>query len=144
MRKNHLKLSEQEHSYLTILTTSGQSKARKIRRARTLLLLHEGKTMTAVSEILDFSYPSLLSLKKKFWTSGLKCLEEKCRSGCPPIIDGRQRSKITTLVCSSPPLGYARWSLRLLADRVVELNLVEAISHHQVGVLFKKTNFNRI
>lgn len=144
MRKNHLKLNEQEHRYLTILTTSGQSKARKIRRARTLLLLHEGKTMTVVSAILDFSYPSVLGLKKKFLESGLKCLEEKCRAGRPPIIDGRQRAGITALACSTPPSGYARWSLRLLADRAVQLNLVEAISHNQVGVLLKKTNFNRI
>ena len=144
MRKNHLKLNEQEHRYLTGLTTAGQSKARKIRRARTLLLLHEGKTMTGVSEILDFSYPSVLGLKKKFLESGLKCLEEKCRAGRPPIIDGRQRAGITALACSTPPPGYARWSLRLLADRVVQLNLVEAISHNQIGILLKKTNFSRI
>lgn len=144
MRKNHLKLNEQEHRYLTTLTTSGQSSARKIRRARTLLPLHQSKTMTDVSEILDFSYPSVLGLKKKFLESGLNCLEENSRAGRPPIIDGRQRARITALACSTPPSGYARWSLRLLADRVVELNLVEAISHNQIGILLKKTNFSRI
>ena len=80
MRKEHLKLTENEHGYLTTLMTSGQSKARKLTRARTLLLLHQGKTMVDVSKLLDFSYPRVIQLKKTFLKNGLKCLEEKPRS----------------------------------------------------------------
>lgn len=144
MRKAHLKLKENEQSYLTTLTTSGQLKARKFKRATTLLLLHQGKTMAEVAKLLIFSYPSIIALKQNFLKNGLLCLEEKPRAGRPPIIDGEQRAKITALACSTPPEGYAKWSLRLLADRVVELDFVETISHNQVGVLLKKTNSNRI
>lgn len=144
MRKAHLKLNEQEQSCLTTLTTSGQLKARKFKRAMTLLLLDEGKTMSEISKLLVYSYPSIVKLKQNFLQTGLLCLEEKPRSGRPPEISGEQRAKITALACSTPPEGYARWSLRLLAERVIELDFVEAISHNQVGVLLKKTNSSRI
>jgi putative transposase len=144
MRKEHLKLTESEHSYLTTLTTSGQLKARKFKRAMTLLLLDQGKTMIEVSQVLSFAYPSVVALKQNFLSHGLECLSEKPRSGRPPVIDGIQRAQITALACSTPPQGYARWSLRLLADRAVELNLVESISYKQVGVVLKKTNSSRI
>jgi hypothetical protein len=62
MRKAHLKLTETEQSYLTTLTTSGQLKARKFKRATTLLLLHQGKTMAEVAKLLIFSYPSIIAL----------------------------------------------------------------------------------
>lgn len=144
MRKEHIKLTEPEQSYLTTLTTSGQLKARKFKRAMTLLLLNQAKTMTEVSKLLDYAYPSIISLKQNFLQNGLKCLEEKPRSGRPILIDGLQRAKVTALACSNPPAGHATWSLRLLADKAVELDLVEAISHNQIGVLLKKTNYNRI
>ncbi len=66
MRKEHLKLADSEHSYLTTLTTSGQLKARKMKRAMTLLLLDQGKTMAEVSRTLDYAYPSVVNLKKNY------------------------------------------------------------------------------
>lgn len=144
MRKAHLKLKENEQNYLRTLTTSGNLKARQLKRATTLLLLHQGKTMVEVAKLLDYCYPSIIALKQGFLKNGLLCLEEKPRSGRPPVIDGEQRAKITALACSTPPEGYSRWSLRLLAERVIELDFVEAISHNQIGVLLKKTSFSRI
>ena len=138
MRKEHLNLNENEHSYLITLTTSGQSKARKLTRARTLLLLHQGKTMTDVSKLLDFSYPRVIELKKNFLTNGLKCLEEKPRPGRPITFDGVSRALITALACSETPPGQSQWSLRLLADKAVELALVEQISKSKVRLILKK------
>jgi hypothetical protein len=66
-------------------------------------------------------------------------LFDQPRSGRPPEIDGAQRAKVTALACSDPPAGYARWSLRLLADKAVELAYVEHISHTQVAEILKKT-----
>ena len=60
------------------------------------------------------------------------------------VIDGQQRAKITALACSEPPEGYGQWSLRLLADKAVELGYVEEISHTAVRKILKKTNSNRI
>lgn len=138
MRKEHLKLNEQEHSYLTSLTSSGQLKARKFKRAMALVWLDQGKTMTEVSASLDYAYPSVVNLKKNFLTIGLQCLEEKPRSGRPIVFLGNERAKITALACSDTPAGHAKWSLRLLADKAVELNLVEGISHTQVQNILKK------
>lgn len=144
MRKEHLKLTEQEHSYLTSLTTSGQLKARKYKRVMTLLWLHQGKTMSEVSKLLSYAYPSVLALKKSFLEQGLSCLEEKTRSGRPPLIDGLAKARITALACSTPPEGRSQWSLRLLADKAVELEFVEAISHTEVGEILKKINSSPI
>ena len=144
MRKEHLKLNKEEHSYLTILTTSGQLKARKFKRAMTLLWLHQGKPMSEVSKLLNYCYPSVVQLKKNFLAAGLKCLEEKPRSGRPVVFSGSERAKITALACSETPVGRAKWSLRLLSDKAVELEFVSRISHTQVQHILKKMNSNHI
>ncbi len=140
MEKQHLKLTEDEHRYLTTLTSSGQLKARQFKRAMTLLLLSEGKPMRAVSKTLKFSYPTVIARRNKYLADGLKCLEEKPRRGPPPVFDGRERAQITALACWEVPEGYAKWSLRLLADRLVELEICPMISHTHVGNVLKKTN----
>jgi hypothetical protein len=71
---------------------------------------------------------------------GLRCLEDAPRSGRPVVISGEQRAQITALACSDAPEGHARWDLRLLADKIVELNICETISHTHVGNILKKTS----
>ena len=140
MRKEHLKLNEQEHSYLTSLTTSGELKARKYKKVMTLLWLHQGKTMSEVSKLLSYAYPSVVNLKKNFLANRLQCLEERPRSGRPVVFQGTERARITALACADAPEGHAKWSLRLLADKAVELDLVESISHTGVQNILKKMN----
>jgi putative transposase len=140
MRKEHLKLTESEYSYLTSLTTSGELKARKYKRVMTLLWLDQGKTMSEVSQLLNYAYPSVVNLKKNFLANRLQCLEERLRSGRPIVFQGTERARITALACADAPEGHAKWSLRLLADKAVELVLVESISHTQVQNILKKTN----
>lgn len=145
MRKEHLKLTADEHRSLTTLTSSGELKARLFKRAMTLLLLDEGKPMTEVSTTLKFSYPRVLALRDNYLANGLKCLEEQVRSGRPVVFDGVERARITALACSDAPEGHANWSLRLLADRLVELEICPSgISHTQVGKVLKKTDSSRI
>ena len=144
MRKEHLKLTESEHSSLTTLTTSGNLKARQFKRAMTLLLLDEGKTLSEVSKILKYCYPRVLALRDNYLVNGLECLQEKPRPGRPPLIDGLAKAKLTALACSTPPVGRAVWSLRLLADKAIELELVETISHNEVGRVLKKMNSSHI
>lgn len=144
MRKEHLKLSEQDYSYLTRQTTSGELKVRKFKRVMTLLWLHQGKTMSEVSKLLNYSYPSVVNLKKNFLANGLKCLEESPRSGRPTVFNGAERAKITALACSETPKGRAKWSLRLLSDKAVELEFVPSISYSKVREILKKTNSNPI
>lgn len=139
MRKEHLKLKEQERCSLTILTTSGELKARKFKRAMSLLLLDQGYTLTHVSKTLSYAYPSLIRLKKNYLENGLQCLEESPRSGRPVVFDGKERAKVTALACSETPEGYAQWSLRLLAEKAVELEIVTGISYSKVRDILKKT-----
>ena len=114
--------------------------AKKFKRATALLELDRGKTYQAVAETLGVSHVTVSSWCKSYLKQGLKYLEDAPRSDRPIVIDGKQRAKITALACSEAPQGHARWSWRMLADKVVELGYCEEISHTQVGKILKKTN----
>ncbi|MBM3144833.1 MAG: helix-turn-helix domain-containing protein [Chloroflexi bacterium] len=140
MKKQHVQLSPSDREYLEALTRQGEQTAKMYRRALALLELDRGKTYSAVSETLHVTIPTLSVWAAKYTESGLEVLQDQHRSGRPIEIDGIQRAKITALACSTPPEGYAQWSLRLLADKVVELGYCEHISHTEVGQVLKKTN----
>ena len=95
-----------------------------------------------VGDLLTVSSNTLITWTTNYKTSGLSFLKDKPRSGRPIKFDGKDRAKITALACSEAPNGYAQWSLRLLADRLVELEMVETISYCSVGLILKKMNCN--
>jgi transposase len=140
MKKQHVQLSDVDREYLDELVSKGELKARVYRRAIGLLELDRGKTYTQVSKILGVTIPTLSIWAAKYRENGLEVLHDKPRPGRPIEIDGSQRAKITALACSEPPEGYAQWSLRLLADKAVELGYCEHISHTEVAEILKKTN----
>jgi len=142
MKKQHIELTKSDLKYLENLLSKGMLKVRKQKRSQGLLELHRGKTYEEVSKQLNVSYQTVSSWAKKYKSEGLTFLDDKPRSGRPIGITGEERAKITSLACSEPPKGYARWSLRLLADRVVELGICETISHNHVGEILKKMNCN--
>lgn len=144
MRKQHIQLTEAERDALAALVTKGKSSARIYRRALGLLELDRGKTLAAVAETTGVVYQTIGTLRDKYKEQGLRCLEDEPRSGRPAEIIGEQRAKITALACSKPPEGHSRWSLRLLADKVVELGYCDSISHTEVGKILKKTNSSLI
>ena len=140
MKKQHIELKDVDREYLDKLVSKGELKARVYRRAFGLLELDRGKTYTEVSKTVGVAVPTLSTWAAKYRESGLEVLQDKPRPGRPAEIDGIQRAKITALACSEPPEGYAQWSLRLLADKVVELGYCEQISHTEIGKILKKTN----
>jgi len=140
MKKQHVELSDTDRAYLEALISKGELSAKVYRRALGLLELDRGQTYTAVSKILKVTIPTLSGWAAKYQESGLQVLQDQPREGRPIEIDGEQRAKITALACSEPPEGYARWSLRLLADKAVELEYCEHISHAEVRKILKKTN----
>lgn len=144
MKKQHLHLSEGDRSYLEELVSQGELPVKVYRRAIGLLELDRGKTYTSVAETLGLTLTAVSKLGQKYQKVGLGCLQDQARSGRPTEIDGVQRAKITALACSEAPEGYERWSLRLLADKAVELGYCEHVSHTQVGTLLKKTNSSPI
>jgi transposase len=140
MNKEHLKLTEIDRNYLEALIRKGELQARAYRRALGILELDRGKSYTEVTKTLKVSMASVSTWAKGYRERGLQVIQDQPRSGRPIVIDGQQRAKITALACSKPPEGYAQWSLRLLADKAVELGYVDGISHTEVRTILKKTN----
>jgi len=133
MKKEHVSLSEKERQDLKILTTKGELPARMFKRATALLALDRGETLAAVAKLLNVGTNTVRGWKKRFEEEGMEGLHDKPCSGRPVEIDGEQRAKITALACSKPPEGYGAWTLRMLADKAVELDYCESISHTHIG-----------
>jgi hypothetical protein len=140
-------LSAKERRELTGLTRKGKAPAREIARARALLLLDEGKQGPAkdvetVVEATGLCVRTLLRLRRV-------CCEQTPRVAVehkkpvrtkPKKLDGRGEARLIALACGKPPEGHAKWSLRLLADKMVELEIVDEIAHETVRRVLKKTN----
>ncbi|MEZ4681407.1 MAG: helix-turn-helix domain-containing protein [Caldilineaceae bacterium] len=127
------------------MTLAGTISVRKLNRVKILLLADEGhedgqKTDREIAEKLEISPATVGRVRKRYVESGIKAaINEEKRSGPTPGFNGVARANITALACSTPPDGFAKWSLRLLADKAVELELVESISFSAVGKILKKT-----
>ena len=134
------KISSEECTKLRALLRQGREKARTLTRARILLMRSRGKSTEEVSQALEIAARTVRNVIGRYEEGGITAaIYEAPRSGAPRKIDGASRAKITALACSNPPEGNGQWSLRLLADNVVELAYVEEISHMQVQRILKKT-----
>jgi len=140
----HVRLKEEEREGLSRYLRRGKSSARSLTRARILLLADEGRDDGEISKALKVSKSTANRIRKRYFEEGLEfALHEKARSGAPTKMDGRIEAQLTLLACSEPPDGRSKWTLRLLADRLVELEAVESISHMSVQRLLKKMKSNR-
>jgi putative transposase len=140
MKKQHIQLSNSERTQLEKLLKQGSLPARKFKRVLALLELDRGRTFTAVAQTVGATIQSVSIWAGKYREMGLAGLEDKPIPGRPVTISGEERAKITALACTEAPEGYGQWTLRLLAEKAVELELVEEISHTQVSRILKKTN----
>jgi transposase len=144
MKKYVVGLSEDEKQRLEELTTRGKSGARKIRRARILLLADEGYIDKEIARPLGAAVTTVERVRKRFVEEGLEAaLSERPRPGAARKLNGRQEAYLVALACSDPPEGKKRWSMRLLADKLVELEVVEKISEETVRRTLKKGTSNR-
>lgn len=116
---------------------------RVFQRARILLLVDEGHKDAEVMAQVGVSRATVNRIRCRYGAEGLGAVREKPRPGRPHTFDGEVRAKLTALACSTPPEGRARWDLRLLADKAVELGYVETSSHVTVGEVLKKTSWPR-
>jgi transposase len=146
-KRKHINLTEEERKELEALIKTGEKANRVNMRARVLLLLDrsQGKERK-ISEVMEtamVSQGTVANVKKRYFEGGLaRALYDLPRPGAKPIIDGSTEAHLIALACSEPPAGYARWTLRLLADRLVELEIVEAISYVTVSNTLKKMNLS--
>jgi putative transposase len=143
MKKQHLTLTDDDRHDLEMLLSKGNLKALTFKRATALLELDRGKTLVDVAATLTVTSRVVATWRTRYKRTGLKCLNDAPRSGRPTVFDGVQRAKITALATSDVPEGYARWSLRLLADKAVESGICDQVSYTFVGDVLKKTNSSR-
>lgn len=141
--KHRVELSEQERARLRGLLRRGAAPARVQTRARVLLLSDRSRGKRRTDEEVAAAVLTSVSTAKRtrwrFLQEGLEAaLAEQPRPGRPPKITGEVEAQLTVLACSQPPEGHRRWTLRLLADRLVELGYVDSISHMAVGNRLKK------
>jgi transposase len=109
-----------------------------------LLLADEGRSNDEIKSALSVSKTTISRIRKRHCEGGLEyALSEKPRSGAPLKIDGRIEAQIIHLACSEPPEGRSKWTLRLLADKLVELDCMDSISHMSVHRTLKKTKSSR-
>lgn len=142
----HVKLSADEREYLTKLISSGQESARKLTRARILLKSDAGYKDEAIGQAVDVGLATVHRVRKRFAQEGV----EAAINRRPPnrtykrILDGRAEAHLIALACGDPPQGYGRWTLRLLAERLVVLEEVEveSVSYETIRRTLKKTNLS--
>jgi len=138
---HYIELNEEEQACLTKLLKEGKHSARKLTRARILDLLHGHTPPPSIAELLSVSRATVYNVSKRYRTQGYwAAIQEKARSGAPARVDGSLRAQITALACSTAPEGHARWTLRLLADKVVELAWIDHMSHTTIKHILKKTS----
>ena len=140
MRREKLKLRPHDKLRLEKIVASRTVESREYRRACGLLAMARGETLPAIGKQLGVHRVTVAAWGEAYEKTGLECLKDKARPGRPQTIDGVQRAKITALACSAAPEGHSQWSLRLLADRVVELGICEEISYGAVRKILKKTS----
>jgi transposase len=144
-----IKLTKEEVEELMTIINKGSHTSQTFRAAYILLNCDEGKYSDKVvneqiSKVLKVGMRTIDRVKKKFIDEGFEaCLERRPTTReYEKKADGDVEAKLVTLCCSEPPKGFAKWSLRLLADKMVELKYVDSISHVTVRNVLKKTNLS--
>ena len=147
MKKYIVTLTEEEREKLSMLTSKGKNRSQKVINALILLSCDEGKfhkgrsSNKEVAQVLNISMRKIDRVKKRFVEEGFDVAlnGKKGNRIYAKKADGDFEAHLVALSCSDPPAGFARWSLRLLADKVVELNYIDRISHETIRRVLKKT-----
>jgi transposase len=143
-KKYIVRLSDEERRHLTELTRKGTAAAYKIRHAHILLKADtDGPAWPdeRIAESFSVSINTVQGVRQRLVEQGLEAAlnrKKQPRPSRPPLLDGEGEARLIALRCSAPPAGHARWTLRLLADQAVALDIVETISHETVRQTLKK------
>jgi transposase len=138
-KKYIVKLTNEERQELLALTRAGEISARRMKRAQILLKADENWKDKDIIAALNTSRSTVERIRKRYVEGGLdKALNEDPRPGAKRKLDGRAEAHLIALACSDPPDDSNHWALRLLADELVELGMVESISHEAVRQYLKK------
>lgn len=146
-KQQHVYLATEQRQELEEMIHKGESSARAQTRARILLLSDRSqggkRSQAEVAEAVMCNATTVGNIRRRFGREGLvAALSEKPRPGKAPKVTGEVEAHLVALTCSEPPQGHVRWTLRLLANRLVELEQVESISHVAVRDVLKKMNLS--
>jgi transposase len=147
VKKYNVTLTQEEREYLENIISSGKSAARKITHARILLKADSGKYGPGwkdedIKEALDVGINTVANIRQRFVEEGLEAAlsRRKPNREYKRKLDGDAEARLTTLACSNPPEGRDSWTLKLLADKLVELEYVDSVSYETVRQVLKKMN----
>ena len=152
VKKYVVRLSAEERQQLEALIRKGKAPARRLLKARILLKADvseagEGWSDSKIISALDTSASMLYRVRKQLVEEGFAAVlsrKQRATPAVPRIFDGEKEAKLIALACSKPPKGRARWTLRLLENKVVELGIVDRASDSTIGRALKKTFSSRI
>ncbi len=149
IKKYRVTLTDDERTLLHDLLSAGTAPARTLTHARILLKADESRQSPAWSDeairkALDVGLSTVTRTRQRFVEAGLEAALErhKPRRDYRHLVDGRCEAHLVALACSVPPMGHQRWTVRLLADKLVELDYIDSISHETVRQVLKKTNLS--
>jgi len=143
-RKYRVDLTENERQQLLNIARKGKSSARKVKRALILCKADEGLNDQEIAQALLVGAATVSRVRQRFVEESLdSALNERPRPGQRRKLDGKQEAHLVAVACSQAPAGHVRWTLRLLADKVVELDFADSISPETVRQVLKKTNSSR-
>ena len=139
--KYRVELTESQRRRFSEVANRGRSPARTVKRALALLKTDEGQTDDRIAEALSMSRRTVVRIRKRFCEEGLEsALVERPRTGQKPKLDDQADAHLVAIACSDPPEGHAHWTLKMLAERMVELDYVDSIARETVRKSLKKTN----
>ena len=141
-KKYIVKLTEEERNKLEKMISRGKRSAKKILRARVLLKADEAWTDEQITQALDVNVRTIERLRQQLVEEGFDSVLKGRTSTRQYLrkLDGKQEAQLTTIACSNPPKGHARWTLRMLADQMVQLDYVDNVSYETVRSVLKKTS----
>jgi transposase len=143
--KHIVTLTGDEVAHIETLLRKGKSPARRLKRASVLRFADEGYTDEEIHDLTTASIATIERVRAKFVRGGLQwALADEPRTGAPSKLDGKQEAFLVALACTTPPAGHESWTMQLLADRLLKLQIVEpAVSDETVRRTLKKTNSSR-
>ena len=147
--KYTIELSDADRKTLQDIVTKGKSPAKAILRANILLASDKGNkkhmTVAEIASNYHTTATTVQNVRTSYATNGLEATINRKKRETPPVpakITGEVEAKIIAMACGEPPEGYEKWTVRLIADRCVELNYIDSISHMSVQRVLKKTNLS--
>ena len=137
-RRLHVRLPKRHRVKLDSILNGGIQPVRVVLRALTLSQLHQGKAASEVADNLGIHSKTVREIGRRYEDAGLdQALYDKQRPGAVPLLDQNERQRIIAMVCAAPPAGYARWTVRMVAEEAVKRKLVPKVGRETIRVLLQ-------